>query len=81
MAAVLAPAMAEDKIALTPAEEAWLAGHREWRVVGSNSPPFQWIDEQGIYRGLGADYDALISKKLGTSVRAVPAPTWEESLR
>lgn len=49
-------------------------------MVGSYSPPFQWIDTGGNYRGLGADYDALIAGKLGTKVRAIPAASWAESL-
>lgn len=72
---------ANDAISLSAVEREWLRRHPSWRVVGSASPPFQWIDEKGVYRGMGADYDALISKRLGTTVRAIPAISWTESLR
>lgn len=55
--------------------------HPEWRAVGSASPPFQWIDETGRYFGLAADYDKILSGKTGLNVRAVPAPSWPDSLK
>jgi HD-GYP domain-containing protein (c-di-GMP phosphodiesterase class II) len=70
-----------DTIPLSPAEQEWLNKHSEWRVAGDYSPPFGWIDKDGVYRGMGADYDELFSKKLGTSVRAIPAASWEESMQ
>lgn len=67
-------------VELTPEEQAWINAHPEWRAVGSSSPPQQWIDKSGKYRGIAADFDHLIAKKLGMEVRAVYADSWPASI-
>jgi len=69
-----------DTIPLAPDEQAWIKEHPEWRAVGSSSPPFQWIDKDGVYRGIAADYDKILSEKLGMKVRAVYADSWPASV-
>ena len=51
-----------------------------WRMAGGPSPPFQWIDEKGVFRGIGADYRGLIEARLGVRLEPVSADTWPESL-
>ncbi len=67
-------------LALTAEEKAWLQAHPEWRAVGSSSPPFQWLDAKGEYHGLAADYDKILSARLGIKVRALPAESWSASV-
>lgn len=69
------------EVQLTPEEKEWRENHPKWRAVGSSSPPFQWLDKNGEYRGLAADYDRLISEKLGMEVEAIPAESWPKSLQ
>ncbi len=62
---------------LTEEEEKWLSDHPVIRVgVDPAWPPYEFIDEQGIYRGIGADYLALLSEKLGVHFQVSPAQTW-----
>jgi PAS domain S-box-containing protein len=65
---------------LSPDERAFIQEHPVWRMAGGPSPPFQWIDEKGVFRGIGADYRALIERRLGVRLEPVPADTWAESL-
>lgn len=50
----------------TPEEKAWLAEHPIIRMgVEENFPPYEFLDEQGAFTGISADYRAIISSKLG----------------
>lgn len=53
-----APANALD---LTAAERQWLEHHPVVRIgPDPNFPPFEFLDEQGRYQGIAADYIALV---------------------
>lgn len=67
-------------IELTPAEQAFVAKHPSWNLMGSSAPPFQWTDEDGHFQGIAADYRAIIEKRLGVTLHPVPASSWAESL-
>ncbi len=65
---------------LSPEEQAFLREHPVWRMVGSSSPPFQWMDDKGQFQGIGADYRAILEKRLGVRLEPMPANSWAESL-
>ena len=48
--------------------------------AGAASPPFQWIDEKGAFRGIGADYRTIIEARLHVRLEPIPATSWPESL-
>jgi PAS domain S-box-containing protein len=76
-AAVLRGAPALD---LSPDERAFIQEHPVWRMTGGPSPPFQWIDEKGVFQGIGADYRSIIEARLGVRLEPVAADTWAQSL-
>jgi two-component system sensor histidine kinase/response regulator len=41
--------------------------------------PFEFIDENGEYKGIAADYLALISEKTGLQFEVVKGLTWPEA--
>jgi len=68
-------------ISLTPEEKQWLEQHPNIRMgVDSNRPPLEWIDNNGHYQGLAADYIRLISERIGVSVQPISGPTWKASV-
>ncbi|HSI13183.1 MAG TPA: PAS domain S-box protein [Chthoniobacter sp.] len=65
---------------LSPAEQAFLREHPVWRIAGGPSPPFQWIDAKGKFRGIGADYRAIVEARLGVRLEPLPSDSWATSL-
>ncbi|HEY9070702.1 MAG TPA: transporter substrate-binding domain-containing protein, partial [Candidatus Ozemobacteraceae bacterium] len=54
---------------LTAEEQAWLATHRDIRIgISTDWPPFEFIDEQGVYAGLAADYLKIATERLGLTI-------------
>ena len=43
--------------------------------------PFERIDKEGIYKGVGADVTKIISEKINTPFVLVPTKKWSESLQ
>lgn len=43
-------------------------------------PPVEYYDEKGLYRGIAADYIALIEKKLGIQFKIIHLKNWDEVL-
>lgn len=78
--AVAAHAAPAPILELSPAEQTFLREHPVWRIAGGPSPPFQWIDKRGTFRGISADYRAIIEKRLGVRLEPVPADSWSASL-
>ncbi len=67
------------KLELTDGEKAWLAEHKTMRLGIDNSyPPFEFMDENGVYSGIASEYVRLISKKLGVEMKVVPGLLWAE---
>ena len=74
----IAPAAA---LTLSEEERNWLDEHPVLRLgVDASWPPFEFVDEQGQYRGLAADYIALIEKRLSVKVEVTTQPSWGEVL-
>lgn len=49
--------------------------------VSPNWLPFERIDEEGIYKGVGSDITKIISEKINTPIILVPTNKWSESLQ
>lgn len=66
---------------LTEEERAWLRQHSRLRLAPDpNFPPIEFFDEDGVYRGLVADYYELIGDALGVNFLVVQASSWDEVL-
>jgi diguanylate cyclase (GGDEF)-like protein/PAS domain S-box-containing protein len=66
-------------LTLSQEEQAWLAEHPQIRLgIDTSWPPFEFRDEQGLYRGLSADYVELIEKRLKVRMLPVEPRNWGE---
>lgn len=67
---------------LTPEERAWLNKHNGKITLTADPvyPPIDFIDKNGVYRGLSADYVAVIEKRLGFKFIIKPSKSWESAL-
>jgi PAS domain S-box-containing protein len=71
------PSLAQEKagdvqIDLTAEEKAFLAGKQFRLGVDSARPPFEFIDEKGVYSGISAGFMEACVKRLGVSIVLVP---------
>jgi signal transduction histidine kinase/ABC-type nitrate/sulfonate/bicarbonate transport system substrate-binding protein/DNA-binding NarL/FixJ family response regulator len=48
--------------------------------VDPNWPPFEYIDRDGIYKGIAADILSLVSQKSKIEFELVPTKSWSESI-
>jgi PAS domain S-box-containing protein len=68
-------------IALSNTEQQWLQEHPVIRLgVDPAWPPFDFIDRQGVHRGMAADFLQLLAQRLGVSVEMVPDIGWNQAL-
>lgn len=68
-----------DMAILTPQELAWLEAHPVIRLAPDpDFPPIEYIDKDGNYRGIAADFIALIETKLPLKFEIVPLENWSE---
>jgi signal transduction histidine kinase/DNA-binding response OmpR family regulator len=81
LAVPVAPAAAGiDSVALTPDETAFIADHAVIRLgIDPEFVPFEFIDEDGDYAGIAADYLALVSRKTGLEFEVARDLTWPEA--
>ncbi|TAK64193.1 EAL domain-containing protein [Methylobacter sp.] len=71
----------QNKLNFTLAEKAWLQAHPVIRVgVDRDFAPYEWIDAEGNYVGLSADYIALVEQRLGVKLEIVKDKSWAEIL-
>ena len=67
---------------ITAEELAYLKTKRSIKMcVLPDSPPFSSIDINTEYKGIGADFIALISKYIDKPIELVPTKKWSESLQ
>ena len=67
-------------IELTPEEEAFLYEHPVIRLgVDPNFVPYEFFDTDGVYKGIAADYIALICEKTGLMMEVKKGLTWTEA--
>lgn len=80
-AMVMAAAPVNTAISLTPGEQAWLAEHPVIRLAPDpDFPPIEFIDADGQYQGIAADYAALVERKLGIKFKIINLQSWDEVL-
>lgn len=71
-----------DAVALSAEEKAWLKAHPVIRLAPDpDFPPTEFLDANGDYRGLAADYVALVQKRLGIRFQIVKPGNWAEVLK
>ncbi|MDH3997709.1 MAG: transporter substrate-binding domain-containing protein, partial [Desulfuromonadales bacterium] len=67
------------EIELSKAEMKWLSEHRNVVLgVDPDFVPFEFIEEDGSYRGMCADYVRIISDKIGISMQVAADLSWGE---
>jgi len=72
----------QEDIGLTPDERRWIEKHKTLRIaVDSNFAPFEFLDAEGRYQGISADYLKLLGHNLGLTFVLVPTQSWRESLQ
>lgn len=68
-------------VELSPREQQWLSTHKKIRISGPQAfPPFQYIDEDGAFKGMATDYLNLIAKQIGLEIEVVKDLTWPQIL-
>lgn len=73
---------ASAEIELTAEERQWIAEHPV--ILGAADPdwpPMEYLDRNGRFTGMVADYMALVEQRLGFSIEMVPQENWSEALR
>ncbi len=66
---------------LTEVQREWLAAHPRITLGPySNYAPAQFVDEQGVHRGIAADYVARMEELLSIEFVNIPTNTWQEIL-
>jgi len=74
------PTMGQEGDLLTPEEQQWLSEH-EGKIryaPNPNYPPIAFVDEDGTFKGITADYIKLIEQKLDFRFERVYYDTWNE---
>ena len=72
---------AGETVHLTAEEKAWLKAHPVIRLAPDpDFPPTEFLDANGAYRGLSADYVALVQQRLGIRFQVVKLANWAEVL-
>jgi len=71
-----------DYLKLTQKELAWLAKHPVLRVgIKPDFAPYEWLNEQGQYVGLAADYMHLLEQRLGRHFDFIKGETWFDTVQ
>ncbi|MBT7956268.1 MAG: transporter substrate-binding domain-containing protein [Rhodospirillaceae bacterium] len=66
---------------LTIEEKKWIAEHPVIRLTPDPLfPPFEYFDDDGKFQGIGADFIALLEKKLGLRFEVTRVQDWKESI-
>jgi diguanylate cyclase (GGDEF)-like protein len=66
---------------LTPEERAYLDKLGTINVcVDPDWEPFEWLDRQGIYHGIGADLLAVVASRLGVKTHILKTKDWSQSI-
>ena len=66
---------------LSEKEHQWLHDHPVIRIgIDRNFAPYEWIDDEGNYIGIAADFIQLIKQQLDTNVEIIQKDAWHEVL-
>ncbi len=75
-------AQPHNKIGLTEEEKAWLAAHHPIRIgIDPAYPPFDYVDQDGMHKGIASDYIQLINNRLGIAMEVIPQTNWSEVIK
>ncbi len=78
--ALAAQADSTGALDMTPEEQAFLREHPVIRLgVDPSFVPYEFIDTDGTYKGIAADYIALIEERTGLNMVVTPDITWTEA--
>ncbi len=70
------------QVELTPQEKIWLKNHPVIRLAPDPEfLPIEYIDKDGNYKGIAADFISLLKKKLGIQFQLIHLSDWEEVLK
>ncbi len=70
---------AKERLALTPREQAWLDAHRTLRIgIDPDWEPIEFVDKQGVHRGISADFLSRIRDMLGVDFTFSPGLSWSQ---
>ncbi|TDU24360.1 PAS domain S-box-containing protein [Panacagrimonas perspica] len=76
----VASAVAAPSFSLSDEEKAWLAEHPVLRMgVDPDYAPIEFVNEQGQYQGLVADYTVAIAQRLGVKIEPQLGLNWREA--
>lgn len=68
-------------LTLSDEETTWLSSHKELRLgIDASWPPFEFLDENGLYQGLAMEYVALIEKRLAVTLHPIEPVGWSDVL-
>ncbi|WP_163835058.1 transporter substrate-binding domain-containing protein [Spartinivicinus ruber] len=63
---------------LTEEEKQWLVDHPVITFTGDPKyPPIEFLNEDGKYQGIAAEYIDIIEKRLGITMKYIPSANWE----
>ena len=69
-------------IVLSDTERRWVLEHPVIRLgVDPAWPPFDYIDRQGVHRGMAADFLQLLAQRIGISVEVMRNIGWNQALQ
>jgi len=69
-------------VALDNEEKRWLSEQGTFTLgVDPSWAPFEFVDDDGKYSGIGSGYIDLTSQRLGVDFKALPGLTWTEVIR
>lgn len=72
----------ESPLNFTAEELSWIAEHPVVRLAPDpDFPPIELIDSAGVYRGIAADFIALLKEKLPLDFDIVSLKNWDEVIR
>ncbi len=70
---------AKERLALTPREQAWLDAHPSIRIgIDPDWEPIEFVDKQGLHRGISADFLSRIRDMLGVDFTYSPGLSWSQ---
>ncbi len=67
-----------NQLGLTAEEQGWLQANTVRVGPAPNFPPVEFFHADGVYRGIVADYAALIQERLGTTFQIEQRANWSE---
>ncbi|MEE8348425.1 MAG: transporter substrate-binding domain-containing protein, partial [Acidobacteriota bacterium] len=76
---LVASPWAQTDLQLTDEELDWLSEHQTIRIgPAPNFPPVEFFDDEGVYRGIAADYVTVLESRLGIELEVQRREDWNE---